>query len=77
MEAITTNLQRNLSAFPIGPASVPKDVLVENGDAAQRAALPFCIVLFEFGIDGLQEGSYERRLEGRAHDAALVPEVHD
>jgi hypothetical protein len=27
-------------------------LLVEDGDAAQRAALPFLVVLLEFGIDG-------------------------
>ena len=50
---------------------------MEDGDAAQRTTQPFGIVFFEFGIDGLQEGSNEGLLKDRAYDAAFVQEVHD
>jgi hypothetical protein len=77
VDAITTNLKWDGSAFPIRPANVKEDVLVEDGDAAQGAARPFRIVFLELGIDGLQEGSNERLLEGRTHNTSLVQKVHN
>ncbi len=37
--------------------------LVEDGDAAQRSAGPFGVVLFEFGINGLEKGAIHGALK--------------
>ena len=50
---------------------------MEDGNAAQRARRPFLVVFGEAGVDRVEEGSHERRLHGRAHDGALLPDVHD
>jgi hypothetical protein len=44
------------------------DELVENGDTAQGTTLPFGVVLFEFGVDRLEERSDEGHLEHGAYD---------
>lgn len=57
--------------------SQPSALLVEHRNTAQLAAVPFCFVLVEFGVDRLEEGSHEGDLERRTHDGALEPEVLD
>lgn len=51
--------------------------LVEDGDTAQLATVPFRLVLGELGIDGLEEGAHERDLVGRTDDVALEVVVLD
>lgn len=48
---------------------------MEDGDAAQFAAVPFGLVFMEFGIDRLQEGTHEGHFPRGTDDGALLPEV--
>lgn len=51
--------------------------LVEDGDTAEGTAGPFGLVFLELGVDGLQEGTNEGHLEGRASNGALGRDVAD
>lgn len=50
---------------------------MEDGDAAERTADPFTVVLFELGVHGLQEGADEGHLPGRTDNRAFAPDVAD
>lgn len=50
---------------------------MEDRDTAEGPAQPFGVVFLKLWIDGLQEGSHQRLLEDRAHDATLVEQVSD
>jgi hypothetical protein len=53
------------------------DILVEDGDAAQRARLPFRVVRFEIRVYRLKERSDEGCFPHGPDDGALVPDVLD
>ena len=52
-------------------------ILVEDGDTAEGARVPFCVVLLEIRVDRLEEGSNEGCLQHRPNNGALVPDVLD
>jgi hypothetical protein len=61
--------------FPFFPSGV--NLLVEDGNTAQRTAQPFRIVLLEFRVHRLKERADERHLPRRANDRSFVPYVGD
>ena len=84
VDAITTNLgsahsQHHVSGFasPFPGGAKRRNVLVENGNAAERSTRPLRIILLEFRIDRLQEGADEGHLPRGAHDRAFLGDVTD
>jgi hypothetical protein len=51
--------------------------LVEDGDTAQLATVPFGLVFGEFGVDRLKERTHEGNLVHRANNGALEVVVLD
>jgi len=60
-----------------GREEADKNVLVEDGDTAERTAVPFSYIFLELGVQGLQEWSHERLLEGRPNNGTLLEQVAD
>lgn len=54
-----------------------KDVLVEDGYTAERSRCPFCVVLSEIGVDGVEEWSDKGCLPCRTLDRAFAVDIHD
>jgi hypothetical protein len=50
-------------------------LLVEDGNAAQLAAVPFRLVFVKLGVHGLEERSHERQFEGWPNQGALEIKV--
>jgi hypothetical protein len=53
------------------------DILVEDGDAAERTGQPFCMVLPEVGLDRIEEGSDEGYFPCGTDNRALAVDIHD
>lgn len=52
-----------------------ESLLVENRNAAERAALPFGDILFHLGVQGLEEGAHEGGLEFWTDNRTLLVPV--
>lgn len=53
------------------------DVLVEDGDAAERTARPLLEVVVELGMKSLDKRPHERDLEHRPCYRTFSPDIHN